>query len=461
MTSRNLFSGIFFANEINIDRDEITAGVARGGLQLKEREMTSATQLIDAPSDDRARKPSSHSNSRPISWCFASKSETSLPSMRKEMSKSEHSINSKKSELVNTISLAEELSAAAAHTNEFKFPSGFFPMSTSKSLNLATLYDDLGSPDVIEPPSLVDSGYYQEAVSSTPLPVCEPVMREHYSKTFELEADDEKETPTQDTLATCASRDFLTPTNDEGERLKTPDQVRVLNEVNTLKTDSHSGQQHRSERAMWLQGLLTASLCNRCKSSASFDVMQRSLEEQHKSPTDLYIDDAPKQRVLTNVLDRLTLEFQGEGRESSRYDVDKSALQLNFQTTPMDESVDLSFLMRRRDGDDVMVDLSDVEVTHRCCHKFVPRHRGELFIEIGDPLYVEAEEDDLWSKGEERKVPPNPAHLIIHLLISASSHVGINLRSKKKGIFPSVCAIDLNFHTGYLSRQAQSNTSHK
>ena len=25
---------------------------------------------------------------------------------------------------------------------------------------------------------------------------------------------------------------------------------------------------------------------------------------------------------------------------------------------------------------------------------------------------------------------------------------GINLRSKKKGIFPSVCAIDLNFHTG-------------
>ena len=35
-----------------------------------------------------------------------------------------------------------------------------------------------------------------------------------------------------------------------------------------------------------------------------------------------------------------------------------------------------------------------------CCHKFVPHHRGELFIEIGDPLYVESEQDDLWSKGK-------------------------------------------------------------
>ena len=35
-----------------------------------------------------------------------------------------------------------------------------------------------------------------------------------------------------------------------------------------------------------------------------------------------------------------------------------------------------------------------------CCHKFVPRHRGELFIEIGDPLYVESEQDHLWRKGK-------------------------------------------------------------
>ena len=54
---------------------------------------------------------------------------------------------------------------------------------------------------------------------------------------------------------------------------------------------------------------------------------------------------------------------------------------------------------RRLDGDDVDIDVSDVEVTHRCCHKFIPRHAGELFIEIGDPLYVDAEEDDLWCRG--------------------------------------------------------------
>ena len=54
---------------------------------------------------------------------------------------------------------------------------------------------------------------------------------------------------------------------------------------------------------------------------------------------------------------------------------------------------------RRLEGDDVDIDVSDVEVTHRCCHKFIPRHAGELFIEIGDPLYVDAEEDDLWCRG--------------------------------------------------------------
>ena len=30
----------------------------------------------------------------------------------------------------------------------------------------------------------------------------------------------------------------------------------------------------------------------------------------------------------------------------------------------------------------------------------MPRHAGELFMEIGDPVYVEAEEDDLWCKGQ-------------------------------------------------------------
>ena len=381
---------MFFANQINSDIDENPhSDVMSSKLRLKQREVTSASQQISSQSSRR--------EARPVSWCVASKPEPSFAALRKEKSKSEDCLT-KSSGLVNTVSLAEELSAAAAETNEFKFPSGFFPISTSKSLNLATLYDDLGSPDVIEPPSLADSGYYQEVASPPEAQLPQNVarfeqdVREVGEETEETERPDTNLHPSNTTPLTTDT--LQTPTNDL--RLKTPDQVRVLNEVNNLRSDGESTQR-RSERALWLQGLLSASLCNRCKSSASFDVMQRSLEERNKSPDDMYIDDAPNPRNA-NVLDHLTLEFQGQGREASRYDVDKSALQINFQTTPMDESVDLTSVLR--DGDDVIVDLSDVDVTHRCCHKFVPRHRGELFIEIGDPLYVEAEEDDLWSKGK-------------------------------------------------------------
>ena len=48
------------------------------------------------------------------------------------------------------------------------------------------------------------------------------------------------------------------------------------------------------------------------------------------------------------------------------------------------------------------MELMYLDVTHRCCHKFVPRHDDELFIEIGDPIYVCKEEDDLWCEGEWR-----------------------------------------------------------
>ena len=45
------------------------------------------------------------------------------------------------------------------------------------------------------------------------------------------------------------------------------------------------------------------------------------------------------------------------------------------------------------------VNVDDLEVTHRGCHKFIPRHSDEIFIQIGDPIYVEAEHEDLWCQG--------------------------------------------------------------
>lgn len=45
-------------------------------------------------------------------------------------------------------------------------------------------------------------------------------------------------------------------------------------------------------------------------------------------------------------------------------------------------------------------DTEMLESTHRGLHKFVPRHEDEIEIEIGDPLYVQKEADDLWSEGK-------------------------------------------------------------
>ena len=48
-------------------------------------------------------------------------------------------------------------------------------------------------------------------------------------------------------------------------------------------------------------------------------------------------------------------------------------------------------------------ELEDYEPTHRGCHKFVPRHDDEIFVEIGDPIYVEVEAEDLWCEGGDQQ----------------------------------------------------------
>lgn len=62
-----------------------------------------------------------------------------------------------------------------------------------------------------------------------------------------------------------------------------------------------------------------------------------------------------------------------------------------------------------------------LEATHRGLHKFVPRHHDEIDVEIGDPVYVQKEADDLWCEG-------------------------VNLRTGRQGIFPSAYAVDLDYN---------------
>lgn len=65
--------------------------------------------------------------------------------------------------------------------------------------------------------------------------------------------------------------------------------------------------------------------------------------------------------------------------------------------------------------------LEMLEATHRGLHKFVPRHHDEIEVEIGDPIYVQKEAEDLWCEG-------------------------VNLRTGRQGIFPSAYAVDLDYN---------------
>ncbi|KRT81731.1 SH3 domain-containing protein [Oryctes borbonicus] len=65
-------------------------------------------------------------------------------------------------------------------------------------------------------------------------------------------------------------------------------------------------------------------------------------------------------------------------------------------------------------------DVEMLEATHRGLHKFIPRHEDEIEVEIGDPIYVQKEADDLWCEG-------------------------VNLRTGRMGIFPSAYAVDCDY----------------
>nr|CAD7579030.1 unnamed protein product [Timema californicum] len=87
-----------------------------------------------------------------------------------------------------------------------------------------------------------------------------------------------------------------------------------------------------------------------------------------------------------------------------------------------------------------------LEATHRGLHKFVPRHHDEIEVEIGDPIY-----DEIVSKHKSLYYPKYSSLVASLLLIdssqltSDSQHSGVNLRSGRRGIFPSAYAVDTDY----------------
>eukprot|EP00095_Tigriopus_kingsejongensis_P005016 maker-scaffold139_size317827-snap-gene-1.25 protein:Tk05016 transcript:maker-scaffold139_size317827-snap-gene-1.25-mRNA-1 annotation:"jnk interacting protein" len=62
-----------------------------------------------------------------------------------------------------------------------------------------------------------------------------------------------------------------------------------------------------------------------------------------------------------------------------------------------------------------------LDPTHRGLHRFIPRHYDEVEIDIGDPIYVQKEAEDLWCEGA-------------------------NLRTGKIGIFPIAHVVDVEYN---------------
>lgn len=62
-----------------------------------------------------------------------------------------------------------------------------------------------------------------------------------------------------------------------------------------------------------------------------------------------------------------------------------------------------------------------LDPTHRGLHRFLPRHQDEIELEIGDPVYVQKEAEDLWCEG-------------------------INLRTGRQGIFPLAHVVDVDYN---------------
>ncbi len=50
--------------------------------------------------------------------------------------------------------------------------------------------------------------------------------------------------------------------------------------------------------------------------------------------------------------------------------------------------------------------------------RFIPRHHDELCIEIGDPIYVQKEAEDLWCEGNHKKVINNQITNVVCINLS-------------------------------------------
>ena len=97
-----------------------------------------------------------------------------------------------------------------------------------------------------------------------------------------------------------------------------------------------------------------------------------------------------------------------------------------------------------------------LDPTHRGLHRFVPRHRDEILVDIGDPVYVHIEAEDGWCEGTEKFLVLSTGVIVLSLpdfILNPLGfqqlqikNLGINLRTGDKGIFPLAHVVDVEYN---------------
>jgi len=157
---------------------------------------------------------------------------------------------------------------------------------------------------------------------------------------------------------------------------------------------------------------------------------QAQLEQQRKSPftsgksLQQELVEAEKKENFSLSLSTIETEDVDTGDVDSGNSTshspaeDKNSLMLTTSSytaaTEADTAMSGSFCV------DIEKPVELLDPTHRGLHRFIPRHPDEIEIDIGDPVYVQKEAEDLWCEGA-------------------------NLRTGDEGIFPLAHVVDVDY----------------
>ncbi|CAH1798699.1 unnamed protein product, partial [Owenia fusiformis] len=195
-----------------------------------------------------------------------------------------------------------------------------------------------------------------------------------------------------------------------GDSMKANNRISMNSDISDFSVDSGHGSEHTMEKSQQRIRTINGSFNNNefvsCAPDPEFIEQQPKIDTQLDPNVQPSFDSSSKSQSTTKAF--LSSSNQYLVEDSSP---DEKPQKVTNKKTHKENLTSPTF---------PAIDPEVYEATHRVVHKFLPRHDDEMELEIGDPVYVYDEADDLWCEG-------------------------VNLRTQERGIFPTVYATDLSF----------------